>query len=43
MPSFKKVLTQEEKEAAIAYFQSFWSDEIYELWNVKLKGLKEKK
>lgn len=43
MPSFKKVLTQEEKEAAIAYFQSFWADEFYLLWKDKLKGLKEKK
>lgn len=43
MPPFEKVLKQEEKKAAIAYFQSFWSDEIYELWNVRLKGLEEKK
>ena len=32
MPAFKDKLTQEEKLAAIAYFQSFWSVEIYEGW-----------
>ncbi len=32
MPAFIDVLEQEEKLAAIAYFQSFWSDEIYQQW-----------
>lgn len=32
MPPFKNKLTQEEKMAAIAYFQSFWSKEIYDGW-----------
>ena len=32
MPAFIDVLDQPEKEAAIAYFQSFWSDEIYQQW-----------
>lgn len=32
MPAFIDVLDQEEKLAAIAYFQSFWSDEIYQQW-----------
>jgi mono/diheme cytochrome c family protein len=32
MPAFIDVLDQSEKEAAIAYFQSFWSDEIYQQW-----------
>lgn len=32
MPSFKNTLSEEEKEAAIAYFQSFWSEKIYEAW-----------
>jgi len=37
MPAFIDVLDQPEKLAAIAYFQSFWSDEIYEQW-VKMGG-----
>lgn len=32
MPAFIDVLEQEEKLAAIAYFQSFWDDEIYQQW-----------
>ena len=32
MPGFESVLSQEEKLAAIAYFQNFWSDEIYDNW-----------
>ena len=32
MPEFIDVLEQEEKLAAIAYFQSFWSDDIYQQW-----------
>ncbi len=32
MPEFIDVLDQEEKLAAIAYFQSFWTDEIYQQW-----------
>ena len=32
MPAFANVLEDEEKLSAIAYFQSFWSDEIYEQW-----------
>lgn len=42
MPPFKEVLTEEEKEATISYFQSFWSDEIYEIWLNSRKGLKGK-
>lgn len=41
MPAFKDALTIEEKDAAIAYFQSFWNDEIYGLW-IKYDGLKDK-
>lgn len=37
MPAFVNVLQQEEKLSAIAYFQSFWSDEIYQQW-VKMGG-----
>lgn len=37
MPAFIDVLDQSEKLAAIAYFQSFWSDEIYEQW-IKMGG-----
>ena len=34
-------LTNEEKEDAIAYFQSLWSDEFYNLW-LEGGGLKKK-
>jgi len=32
MPPFEQLLDQEQKLSAIAYFQSFWSDEIYQQW-----------
>lgn len=32
MPAFATVLKQAEKLSTIAYFQSFWSDEIYQQW-----------
>lgn len=32
MPGFTSVLEDEEKLAAIAYFQDFWSDDIYADW-----------
>jgi len=32
MPPFKGKLSDAEKEAAIAYFQSFWNDKIYTAW-----------
>lgn len=32
MPPFKDRLTTQEKIATIAYFQSFWIDEIYDNW-----------
>jgi len=32
MPPFKNVLSNQEKMAVIAYFQSFWSDDIYQNW-----------
>jgi mono/diheme cytochrome c family protein len=32
MPAFDKQLLDAQKLAAIAYFQSFWSDEIYAQW-----------
>lgn len=41
MPAFGDKLTLKEKEAAIAYFQSFWDDKHYNLW-LKYNGLKEK-
>ena len=33
MPGFKDKLSDEETLAAIAYFQSFWSDKIYQKWS----------
>ncbi|MFT7471571.1 MAG: mono/diheme cytochrome c family protein [Kiritimatiellia bacterium] len=32
MPAFIDVLENDEKLAAVAYFQSFWSDDIYQQW-----------
>ena len=32
MPAFADRLSEKEKWAAIAYFQSFWNDEIYGKW-----------
>lgn len=32
MPPFKDILSLEEIDNVIAYFQNFWSDEIYALW-----------
>ncbi len=32
MPPFKDVLTSEEIDATIAYFQSFWNDTHYGYW-----------
>lgn len=32
MPAFANVLSEDEKFAAIAYFQSHWSNEIYAQW-----------
>jgi len=41
MPAFGDKLTLKEKEAIIAYFQSFWADKYYDLW-LEYGGLKEK-
>jgi mono/diheme cytochrome c family protein len=32
MPAFIDVLEDHEKLAAVAYFQSFWTDDIYQQW-----------
>lgn len=32
MPGFGKILSDEDAEAIIAYFQSFWSEDIYLAW-----------
>lgn len=32
MPGFKDKLKDEEKLAVISYFQSLWTDEIYNAW-----------
>jgi mono/diheme cytochrome c family protein len=32
MPGFKGQLNTDEQLAAIAYFQSFWTDDLYEQW-----------
>ena len=43
MPSFEKVLSADERDKAIAYFQSQWSDELYMKWskNFKVAPLKQ--
>jgi mono/diheme cytochrome c family protein len=38
MPPFKDKLSEQEKDAVISFFQSHWSQEIYEAW-VKRGGL----
>jgi len=32
MPGFKGKISQTEAASTIAYFQSFWSDELYQIW-----------
>lgn len=32
MPAFAETLSEEDKVAVVAYFQSFWSDKIYAAW-----------
>ena len=32
MPAFKEVLSSQQQDAVIAYFQDFWTDDIYETW-----------
>jgi len=32
MPAWKNTLSNEEMIAAIAFFQGYWSDEVYERW-----------
>ena len=39
MPGFKDKLSQSEQLTAIAYFQSLWSDKIYQAW-LERGGLK---
>jgi mono/diheme cytochrome c family protein len=36
MPPFEDKLSEEEIEAVIAYFQSKWESEIYEVWKNKI-------
>ena len=38
MPPFEELLSDDDKLAAIAYFQSFWDEEIYLGW-LDLGGL----
>ena len=33
MPGFGQVLDSDDAHATIAYFQSFWPDEIYAIWS----------
>ena len=36
MPPFKNKLSENEIESVIAYFQSKWSPEVYEIWENKV-------
>ena len=36
MPAFGNALSEQEIEDVIAGFQSFWNDEIYEVWSTKV-------
>ncbi len=35
MPPFKEVLSRDDQLTVIAYFQHFWSDEIYQQWLIR--------
>ena len=37
MPSFKDKLSDKDKEAALAFISSLWSDEIYKAWSSRNK------
>lgn len=41
MPPFKDILSEKEQLAVIAYFQSFWPDDIYDLWETKVEHSKQ--
>lgn len=41
MPPFANKLTDDEKLAAIAYFQNFWTDKIYTTWEQRDKELSQ--
>ena len=32
MPAFKEILSSRQEDELIAYFQHFWSDDIYSIW-----------
>ena len=32
MPPFKDILSENERDSVIAFFQNFWSDKIYSAW-----------
>jgi len=34
MPGFAEVLSKQEQLAVVAYFQGFWNDDVYRLWEV---------
>ena len=37
MPAFKNKLSQDQKIAVVAYFQSFWPEDIYNKWEASQK------
>lgn len=38
MPAFENTLSDEEIEQVIAYFQSQWSEEIYQVWDKRVNN-----
>ncbi len=40
MPPFGEVLSEEERDAVIAYFQSLWPGRVYEIWSEKINRRK---
>ena len=38
MPAFGNNLSEQEIEDVIAGFQSFWSDEIYDVWATRVNN-----
>lgn len=38
MPAFKHKLSLQDRQAVIAYIQSLWSDETYNLWHARVES-----
>ena len=38
MPAFEKELNKNDIKNVIAYFQSFWKDDVYDIWKSMKKN-----